>query len=438
MKPQISRDFSRYLRLMSSTALAAAALAACGGGSDGPAQSPAATVTKGTISVAAQNDAPSCGMSEINVSIARIRFHQDPTATMGAAGWSELSFSPSKKVNLLNLASVLSGATTDFGELSLPTGIYTQMRVVIETATTSNLAPNTIKLAGATSTVTLETPNSLASEGVKIPLDLRIEDGKKANVVFDLDVCNAIQPRAAAYVFKPQARPVPAALNGVSGFIDKTVLANNVVITAQQSGMVAATTVPNPTTGEFLLPRLAAGKYDVVVLGKGLTAAVIGQVPVDAASIVPVSTSAAPILPTTSATSKISGQVTYTAGKAAPDSGTWVAASQSINANTTVGNPATVITYRFQPVDQASGNYTLTDLPRSSLRYALYKPALPLTLANMTTTPVAGHYKVEGVASGYSRVTTFGLDSKNAPIATATSDVNVSTADVTTANIIFY
>jgi hypothetical protein len=434
MKPQISR----YFRTIASTAAAAAALAACGGGSDSPAQSPAATVTKGTISVAAQNDAPSCGMDEINVSIARIRFHQDPTATMGAAGWSELSFSPSKKVNLLNLASVLSGATTDFGELSLPTGIYTQMRVVIESATTSNLAPNTIKLAGATSTVTLDTPSSLATEGVKMPIDLRIEDGKKVNVVFDLDVCNAIQPRASAYVLKPQARVVPAALNGISGFIDKTVLASSVVITAQQSGMIAATTVPNPTTGEFLLPRLAAGKYDVVALGKGRTASVIGQVPVDAASIVPVSTSAAPISLTTSATSKISGQITYAAGKAAPDSGTWVAASQSINANTTVGNPATVITYRFQPVDQATGNYTLTDLPRAQIRYALYKPALPLTLANIATTPTTGHYKVEAVASGFSRVTTFGLDSKNAPIATATSDVNVSTADVTTANIIFY
>lgn len=434
MKPQISR----YFRTVALTAASAAALTACGGGSDNSAQILTPTATKGTLAVAAQNDAPSCGMSEINVSIARIRFHQDPTATMGSAGWSELSFSPSKKVNLLNLTSVLSGATTDFGELSLPTGIYTQMRVIIETPTAANLAPNTIKLAGASSTVTLDTPSSLATEGVKIPLDLRIEDGKKASVVFDLDACNAIQPRASAYVLKPQARPVPAALNGISGFIDKTVLASNVVITAQQSGMIAATTVPNPTTGEFLLPRLAAGKYDVVALGQGRTASVIGQVPVDAASIVPVSTSAAPFSLTTSATSKISGQITYGAGKAAPDSGTWVAASQSINANTTVGNPATVITYRFQPVDQATGNYTLTDLPRSSLRYALYKPALPLTLANMTTTPVAGHYKVEAVASGFSRVTTFGLDSKGVPIATATSDVNVSTADVTTANIIFY
>jgi hypothetical protein len=432
MKPQLLH----YSRLIASTAAAAAALAACGGGGGTPAQAP--TVTKGTLAVAAMTDAPACGMDEINVSIARIRFHQDPNASPSASGWSELTFSPSKKVNLLNLASVLSGATTDFGELSLPTGIYTQMRLVIEAPTTSNLAPNTIKLAGAASTVTLETPTTLATDGVKLPIDLKIEEGKKASVVFDVDACNAIQPRASAYVLKPLARVVPTALNGIGGFIDKAVLASGVVITAQQSGVITTTTVPNPTTGEFMLPRLAAGKYDVVILGKGRTAAVIGQVPVDAASTVAVSTVAAPITLTTSATSKITGQVSYAAGKAAPDSGTWVAASQSINASGTVGNPATTVTYRFQPVDQATGNYTLADLPRASVRYALYKPALPLTLANAATTPVTGHYRVEGVATGYSRVTTFGLSSTGVPVATATSDINASTADVANVNVTFY
>jgi hypothetical protein len=433
MKPQ----FLHYSRLIASTAAAAAALAACGGGGDDKSAQ-TATVTKGTVAVAAMTDAPSCGMDEINVSIARIRFHQDPNASPSASGWSELTFSPSKKVNLLNLASVLSGATTDFGELSLPTGIYTQMRLVIEAPTTSNLTPNTIKLTGAASTVTVETPTTLATEGVKLPIDLKIEEGKKASVVFDVDACNAIQPRAAAYVLKPLARVVPTALNGIGGYIDKTVLSSGVVITAQQGGAIFTTTVPNPTTGEFMLPRLAAGKYDVVILGKGRTAAVIGQVPVDAASTVAVSTVAAPITLTTSATSKITGQVSYAAGKAAPDSGTWVAASQSINASATVGNPATTVTYRFQPVDQATGNYTLADLPRASVRYALYKPALPLTLANAATTPVTGHYRVEGVATGYSRVTTFGLSSTGVPVATATSDINASTADVANVNVTFY
>jgi hypothetical protein len=311
------------------------------------------------------------------------------------------------------------------------------MRIVIETPVTGNLAPNTIKLTGVATPVTLETPTTLATDGYKMPIDLKIEEGKKANVVFDFDACNAIQPRAANYVLRPVSRVVPTALNGIAGYLDKASLTSDVVITAQQGGISATTTVPNPTTGEFLLPRLPAGNWDVVVTAKGRSTAVIGQVPVTASTTVAVSTVAAPITLTTSTTSKISGQVGYAAGKAAPDSGTFVAASQSFVANATTGIPATTITYRFQAVDQATGNYTLSDLPRTSLRYALYKPALPLTLANITTVPVAGHYKVEAVATGYSRVNTFGLNSTGVPIA-ATNDINASTADVANVNIIFY
>lgn len=435
MTPQ----FFRTSRSLAATAIAAAALAACGGGGDdSPAQAPIATAANGTVGIAAMTDAPSCGLDEVNVSIARIRFHKDFQATAGASGWSELTFSPAKKVNLLNLASVLGGATTSFGDLGLPAGIYTQMRIVIETPVAANIAPNTIRLKGATSTVTLETPASLASEGVKMPIDLKIDEGKKADVVFDFDACNAIQPRAAAYVLRPVSRVVPTALNGIAGYVDKASLASDVVITAQQGGISAATTVPNPTTGEFMLPRLPAGNWDVVITAKGRTTAVIGQVPVTASTTVAVSTVTAPVTLTTSTTSKISGQVGYVAGKVAPDSGTWVAASQSFVANATTGVPATTVTYRFQPVDQATGNYTLTDLPRSSLRYALYKPALPLTLANITTVPAAGRYKVEAVATGYSRVTTFGTNSSGVPNAAATADVNASAGDVANVNIIFY
>jgi hypothetical protein len=437
MKPQ----FFQYSRSIAATAIAAAALAACGGGGgdDSPAQAPIATAATGTVAVAAMTNAPSCGLDEVNVSIAKLRFHKDFQATNASSGWSEVVFAQgTKKVNLLNAASVLGGATMNLGEVTLPAGIYTQMRVVIETPVAALQNPNTIKLKGATSTVTLETPASLATEGVKLPIDLKVDEGKKADVVFDFDACNAIQPRGTFYVLRPISRVVPTALNGVSGYIDKAALASDVVITAQQGGISAATTVPNPTTGEFMLPRLPAGNWDVVITGKGRATSVIGQVPVTASTTVAVSTVAAPIVLPTSTTSKISGQVGYATGKAAPDSGTWVAASQSFVANATTGIPATTIAHRFQPVDQATGNYTLTDLPRASLRYALYKPALPLTLANITTVPAAGRYKVEAVANGYSRVTTFGTNSTGVPIATATTDVNASAGDVANVNMIFY
>ena len=419
--------------------LAAATLAACGGGGGGDSlPTVTATATTGTVAIAAQTGAPACAYEEVNVSIARIRFHTDAQAAAGASGWSELTFSPARKVNLLNAASVLGGATMAFGELKLPTGVYTQMRLVIETPVSTNVAPNTIKLKGATTTVTLETPAYLASEGVKMPIDLRIEDGKKADVVFDFDACNAIQPRSANYLLRPISRVVPAALNGITGFIDKTALTSDVVVTAQQGGINATATAPNPTTGEFMLPRLPAGNYDVVITARGRATSVIGQVPVAASTTVAVSTVAAPVALATSTSSRITGQVGYAAGKVAPDSGTFVAASQAIAANATTGIPASTFGVRFQPVDQATGNYTMTDLPRASLRYALYKPALPLVLANIVTIPVAGHYKVEAVANGYSRVSTFGTNSTGVPNATATADINVLTADAANVNILFY
>jgi hypothetical protein len=437
MKPQ----FFRYSRSIAATAIAAAALAACGGGGDddSPSQAPIATAATGTGAVAAATDAPSCGLDEVNVSIGKIRFHKDFQATNASSGWSEVVFAQgTKKVNLLNAASVLGGGTMSIGSVTLPAGIYTQMRVVIETPVAAVQNPNTIRLKGSTAFVNLETPANLATEGVKMPIDLTIEEGKQANVVFDLDACNAIHPRATNYVLRPTSRVVPTALNGVSGYIDKAALASDVVITAQQGGISAATAVPNPTTGEFMLPRLPAGNWDVVITGKGRATSVIGQVPVTASTTVAVSTVAAPIVLPTSTTSTISGQIGYAAGKVAPDSGTFVAASQTIAANASTGIPASTFAYRFQPVDQATGNYTLTDLPRTSLRYALYKPALPLTLANITTVPAAGRYKVEAVATGYSRVTTFGTNSSGVPNAAATSDVNASAGNVANVNIIFY
>lgn len=433
--------FFRYSRSIAASAIAAAALAACGGGGDDdtPAQAPIATAATGTVAVSAMTDALSCGLDEVNVSIAKLRFHKDFQATNASSGWSEVVFAQgTKKVNLLNAASVLGGATQSLGSVTLPAGIYTQMRLVIETPVAALQNPNTIKLKGATAAVTVETPANLATEGVKMPVDLTIEEGKQANVVFDFDACNAVQPRGTAYVLRPISRVVPTALNGIAGYVDKASLTSDVVITAQQGGLVATTTVPNPTTGEFLLPRLPAGNWDLVFTGKGRTTAVIGQVPVTAGTTVAIATVAAPITLTTSTTSTISGQVTYAAGKVAPDGGTFVAASQSFVANAAAGIPATTIGYRFQPVDQATGNYTLTDLPRSSLRYALYKPALPLTLANITTVPAAGRYKVEAVAQGYSRVTTFGVNSTGVPNAAATADVNASAGNVANVNITFY
>jgi hypothetical protein len=325
------------------------------------------------------------------------------------------------KINLLNLSSVLSGATTALGDATLPIGIYTQMVVVFD-ANASGSA-NTVKLAGASAAVPLDTASALAS-GVRIPIDMKVEAGQSPSLVLDFDACASIQQRGTAYVLKPRPRSVPVALNGIQGFVDKAALGSNVVITAQQNGGIYATTVANPATGEFVLPRLPAGNYDVVVQGNGRATDVIGAVPVAASGFTSVATAAAPIPLATSLVSSIAGKVTYTAPAVAPNDGTWIMASQSISANTTVGNAVTTVTYRLQAVDLDTGAYLLTNLPRSSVQYALYKPTLPLTLAAATTSAGNGRYRIESAATGYGNKTG------------TSANINVSSANATGIDIV--
>ena len=89
--------------------------------------------------------------------------------------------------------------------------------------------------------------------------------------------------------------------NGIDGFVDKSLLASNVVVTAQQNdGRTIRATVPNMQTGEFFLGRLPITSgtcpnticYKVVITADGYVAAVIAAVPVArSSSITLISTS---------------------------------------------------------------------------------------------------------------------------------------------------
>lgn len=403
-----------YLRLVASAAAATLALTACGGGHDDPPASQ--TATSGTLAVSLMADAPSCGFDAVNVTIAKLRFRKDFNTDPSASGWTDLSFAPAKKINLLNLASVLSGATTDLGQLTLPTGNYVQMAVVLDSNTSGSA--NTVVPVGSATEAPLQTAAGLAT-GFTVPIDLVVKDGQTTKLVVDMNACTSVQMNGSAYVLKPRPMPVPSDMNGIDGFVAKSALGNNVVITAQYNGSIYTTTVPNPTTGEFTLARLPAGSYDVVVQGKGIGTAVIGTVPVAAGAITNVATAAAPIPLLTSAASTISGQVTYTAPAVAPDDGTWVRASQTIPVIAGLGNTATSVTNRLQPVDLGTGNYALTDLARIAPQYALYTPALPLTFTSVANSEGQGKYRVESIATGYNNKTSssanISVGSKDAP-----------------------
>jgi hypothetical protein len=123
--------FFRIRAAMSAVLLGA--LLACGGGGGGGGSipvsaTPAPTAAeKGTLRLA-MTDAPACGYDAVNVTVTRVRVHQAASAAESEAGWQDLPVNPPARIDLLSLTN---GALFELGQLPLPVGKYTQLRLVL-------------------------------------------------------------------------------------------------------------------------------------------------------------------------------------------------------------------------------------------------------------------------------------------------------------------
>ncbi len=383
--------------------LLVAGLAACGGGG---------TPAPGTLGVAL-TDAPACGYDAVNVTVKQVRVHQSASAGESDAGWADITLSPARKINLLNLTN---GTLEPLGVTPLAAGHYTQLRLVLDANTGSGMANSVVLTADTTKTeISLDTPSAVQS-GIKLGHQFTVESGQRVDLVLDFDACKSIVTKGTGkYALKPVITVIPTVLNGINGFI--TLTGNsNVQVSAQQNGVVKRSTVPNATTGEFFLARLPIGNYDVVITADSRATAVIAAVPVTTTSIVPVSTVGTPTSLQTAATPgrAISGTVTLSPSFTEV---AYVAAQQTFAAGPKV-------TIKYQGADLSNGSYTLSNLPTAAPQLGLYSVTLPIALVTkLDTTPGTGKYSVE--ASG------IGLVSKTV------TPVDITTVDQTNINFIF-
>lgn len=370
---------------MISTVTAAALLSACGGGG-----SSSDTNLSGTLGVAI-TDAPACGFDAVNVTVNKVRVHQSATAGDTDAGWTDITLSPARKINLLNLTN---GALENLGQTPLTPGRYTQLRLVLDANAGSAMA-NSVVPSGTVNEVSLDTPSAVQS-GIKLVNQFDVAAGQRVDLVLDFDACKSVVRKGnGGFALKPVVKVVPTVLNGINGFVPPALLTQHVMVTAQQNGTIVAATAPNATTGEFYLARLVPGNYDVVITADNSATAVIAAVPVaTATSTTTLSSASAPInlVATATAPGIIGGTVAL-----APVSTTelaTVSAKQSFAAGPTV-------TVKYQGVDIATGAYALT-LPTVAPQLAPYSATLPLVFtAQANTLPGTGKYKVEAAANGY-------------------------------------
>ena len=349
-------------------------------------------------------DTPDCGYEVVNVTVSKVRIHQSSSANDNDAGWSEITLNPPRTINLLDLNDPTQPnfALEHLGETPLPAGHYTQLRLVLEDNNGNQPTANWIVLEGQnpnipSNRIPLDTPSAVRT-GLKLIHQFTVGSGQRVDLLLDFDACHSIvQTGNGKYKLKPVIKVIPFVLNGIEGFIDQALVGSNVVVSAQSNGQIVRAVRPNATTAKFFLARLAAGTtYTVVIAAPGHVTKVITGVPVPSeTSITAVSTAGARITLGTSATHDIGGTVALL--PQTDDETVFVAAKQTVG-----GGPVTV---RSRPAALTDGppagdfSYGLTLLPIDPPLHGAYSTPLPITF---TAEPlVAGQYKVEASAAGY-------------------------------------
>jgi hypothetical protein len=373
---------SRWMRVVGwiGAVGAAAVLAACGGGSGGSAS------TDGSLRVAL-TDAPSCGFDHVFVTIQKVSVNQSSTAADADAGWTDLTLSPARQVDLLTLTN---GVLEELGSMPLAAGHYSQIRLVLapNTGTGSSALANAVQPTGGALTA-LTTPSGQQS-GLKLQAHFDVQPGQMADVVLDFDACASIVKagNSGQYILKPVISVVERLVSGLQGFVSTTLASASTTVSAQLNGATVRATAPD-STGKFTIPYLAPGTYTLVVTSDGHATGVVTSVPVGTTTAVINGTATAIVTPA-STMADVTGAVTAVSGTstvAVTD-----ASARALQALT--GGPT--IEVAKQAADATAGSYRF-HLPVAAPVKAAYA-ATGLTFA--PDTPVAGKYTIEIQAPG--------------------------------------
>jgi hypothetical protein len=363
-------------------------LASCGGGGGIGGTG----MDTGTLRVKL-TDAPPCGYDQVNVTVQKVRVHKSSTAAEADTGWSELVLNPARRINLLDLTN---GVLEELGEMPLPAGTYTQLRLVLaENDGSAPLGNSVIPTRG--SEVALDTPSAQQS-GLKMKVNLEVPASKVLDVVLDFDACKSVVKRGSSgrYDLRPVITVTPLLSDAglrIVGWLDKAI-ASTATVSAQTGGTPVKATPPD-ANGKFVLYPVPVGTYDLVVTAQGRVTAVMTGVPVTDTAYTYVNSEAVRIAPPVAATPRRS-----VAGTATPATAT-VRALQTLTGGPTVEVASA-------PVDGSTGAFTFS-LPVDKPGKTTYVPN-PSALAFAVDAGWDGTYKIEAASGGAVKAQTVDVD----------------------------
>lgn len=360
-------------------ALAALALAGCGGGDGG-----ISGTGSGTLRLAL-TDAPACGYDAVNVTVSAVRVHQSASAGENDGGWQTLALAAPRRIDLTDLTN---GVLEELGETTLPAGRYTQLRLVLAENSTAQPFANSVVPTGGVETA-LTTP-SAQQTGLKLNVDIDVAADQRADFVLDFDACKSVVPRGNSghYNLKPVVAVIPRLSDAgmrVEGHVSPAAAAAGANVSVQFNGVPVKATPPDPLSGRFVLYPVPAGTYDLVVSATGRVTAVMTGVPVTTTAVTTVSSPAVPIAPPTaiSAPRAVTGTVTP--------------ATATVRALQTLSNGPTV-EVAWAAVDALDGSFgfALPTQPPVRIGYV----ANPATLNFTSDAAVGTRHTIEAALAG--------------------------------------
>lgn len=365
-----------------SAALVAAvlALAGCGGGTTAGG---GASTGLGTLRVSL-TDAPSCGYAEVNVTVLAVRVHQSSSAADDDAGWQEVSLPVPRRIDLLTLTN---GVREELGQVALPAGKYTQMRLVLAD-NGGGAAPyaNSVRPLGGAETA-LDTPSAQQS-GLKMNVDVDVPADKVADFVIDFDACKSVVKRgnSGKYNLKPVLRGTVVLSDAglrVVGYVADAIAGADTRVSLQFDGMPVKETVPDPS-GQFVLYPVPVGNYDLVVTAAGHVTAVMTGVPVVDTAYTYVGSPTLRIAPPAATMRVVTGSVTPSTAS--------VRALQHLT-----GGPTVEIAWTAADADTGGFGFAL---PIEAPIRTAYAAPLPTAYAFVADAGAAAKYTLEAESAG--------------------------------------
>lgn len=222
------------------------------------------------------------GLEAITLVLDGVRIHASGNAeSEDSGGWIDLMPDGlTEAERTYDLLQLVNGVEAVLGETELAVGTYTQIRLLIETAT--------ITIDGTTSPLTI--PSGMQS-GLKLIEPFTIRSDELTALTLDFDAARSLHetpPGSGDYMLRPVVRVISDVLSGaITGTVTPLGIGATVMALHPASGDTVTTTFASLTDGGYELAALLAGTYHVAASAPGYVAEIDSNVTVQAQVLTP-------------------------------------------------------------------------------------------------------------------------------------------------------